>query len=115
MSAPCTSSWNRYDHPRPRQAHTSAQLDGDSEGIFQLSLTRPDAKNAIGRQFLSELTEALTNVTREQSTRCLVVRSTVDGVFCAGADLKERAGMTQQETHEFVSALRATFKQLEVR
>lgn len=42
------------------------------------------------------------------------MRSNVDGVFCAGADLKERAGMTQQETHEFVSLLRGTFKQLEV-
>ncbi len=90
------------------------QLDNESEGIFQLSLTRSDAKNAIGRQFLRELAEALGNVTRERTTRCLLVRSNVDGVFCAGADLKERAGMTQQETHEFVSLLRGTFKQLEV-
>jgi enoyl-CoA hydratase/carnithine racemase len=57
---------------------------------LQVSLTRPQARNAIGRQFLRELVEALTNIAREQTTRCVLVKSGVDGVFCAGADLKVR-------------------------
>ena len=65
-------------------------LEDENEGIFSLALTRPAARNAIGRQLLRELKEALANVRRERSTRCLVVRSEVDGVFCAGADLKVR-------------------------
>lgn len=35
-------------------------------------------------------------------------------VFCAGADLKERATMTHAETLEFVSSLRAAFNQFQV-
>ena len=65
-------------------------LDPPNEGIFMMSFTRPEAKNAIGRQFLRELQECLAQVAQERTTRCLLVRSTVPGVFCAGADLKVR-------------------------
>lgn len=65
-------------------------LDPPNEGIFMMSFTRPEAKNAIGCQFLRELQECLANVAQERTTRCLLVRSTVPGVFCAGADLKVR-------------------------
>lgn len=30
-------------------------------------------------------------------TRCLVIASELDNVFCSGADLKERRGMTREE------------------
>ena len=39
-------------------------LDGEHEHIFSLSLTRPTAKNAIGRQLLSELREAVAMLSR---------------------------------------------------
>ena len=39
-------------------------LDGEHEHIFSLSLTRPTAKNAIGRQLLSELHEAVAMLSR---------------------------------------------------
>jgi methylglutaconyl-CoA hydratase len=87
-------------------------LDGDLEGVSALTLRRPDARNALGRQMVRELAEALDTLRQEPTTRCLVVRSSVPGVFCAGADLKERAGMTQRETVEFVSLLRRTLADL---
>lgn len=95
-------------------------LDGIDEGIFLLSLSRPAARNSIGRQviieandvclkllaplpasrltellsphvqLLRELRECLYTVAQERTTRCVVVRSTVPRVFCAGADLKVR-------------------------
>ncbi|KAL4853751.1 Methylglutaconyl-CoA hydratase [Chlorella vulgaris] len=88
-------------------------LDGIDEGIFLLSLSRPAARNSIGRQLLRELRECLYTVAQERTTRCVVVRSTVPGVFCAGADLKERAGMTQMEAATFVRELREAFAQLD--
>lgn len=60
-------------------------LDGS---IFMLTLNRPDARNAIGRQFLRELKESLDNLVQERSTRCVIIKSSVSRVFCAGADLK---------------------------
>jgi methylglutaconyl-CoA hydratase len=88
-------------------------LDGENEGVFFLSLSRPEARNSIGRQFLRELKECLYTVAQERTTRCVVVRSTVPGVFCAGADLKERAVMSQAETAQFVRELREAMNQLD--
>ncbi|CAL8464530.1 g4065 [Coccomyxa elongata] len=78
-----------------------------------MTLTRHEARNAIGRQLLRELWEAINMVKLERTTRCVVVRSAVPNVFCAGADLKERATMTQQETSEFVTNLRGAFSAVE--
>lgn len=110
-----TTTHHPSDSALTANAHLHVQLeplDGLNEGIFMLSLTRGEAKNAIGRQFLRELQEAVRNLRQEASTRCVVVRSTASGVFCAGADLKERATMSQQEAASFVQDLRATFSAL---
>eukprot|EP00198_Chlamydomonas_reinhardtii_P012449 XP_001701786.1 predicted protein [Chlamydomonas reinhardtii] len=94
--------------------HVSVEpLSGAHEGVSVISLSRPAARNAIGRQLLRELAEALDTVRQERTTRCVLVRSVVSGVFCAGADLKERAGMTQSEAAEFVSRIRRTFSELQ--
>jgi methylglutaconyl-CoA hydratase len=87
-------------------------LDGDLEGVSALTLRRPRARNALGRRLVRELASALDTLRQEPTTRCVVVRSSVPGVFCAGADLKERAAMTQRETVEFVCLLRRTFADL---
>lgn len=47
-----------------------------------------------------------------QGTRVLILASEVEGVFCAGADLKERRGMSGQETGEFLAHLRHTMHTL---
>ncbi|KAK9802600.1 hypothetical protein WJX73_010926 [Symbiochloris irregularis] len=84
-----------------------------SEGIFDLSLKRPKAKNALGRQLLDELLQATHDLMHSTEARCVLLSSKVEGVFCAGADLKERAKMSQTETAVFVSKLRAAFLALE--
>lgn len=44
----------------------------------------------------------------------VILKSTVDKVFCAGADLKERAAMNETEVASFVHGLRTAFTDLEV-
>lgn len=78
-----------------------------------LGLERPDAKNALGRQLLQEVEEALAAVAADLTLRVVVLHSLVPGVFCAGADLKERAGMNQDEATAFVKRLCAAFTALE--
>ena len=65
-----------------------------------LSLNRPAARNAISRQLLAELSHQINSIQNEGengSTRALILASDIDTSFCAGADLKERAGFTQEE------------------
>jgi len=71
----------------------------------------------VNVEFLHKLQELIKNVyVQERSISCFfVLCSTVPEVFCAGADLKERATMTHTETLEFVSSLRKTFGQIQAR
>lgn len=65
-----------------------------------LSLNRPAARNAISKQLLAELNHQVTSIHNEGetgATRALILASEVDSSFCAGADLKERAGFTAEE------------------
>jgi len=89
------------------------RLDGADSGIVMIGLERPEAKNALGRRLLQEINETLAGVADDLSIRVVILHSLVPGVFCAGADLKERAGMSQEEATAFVKKLRSTFTALE--
>lgn len=89
------------------------RLAGDDAGIVLLGLDRPAAKNALGRQLMTEFRQALADLRLDTSVRVVVVHSLVPGVFCAGADLKERAEMSPAETAAFVHGLRSAFTELE--
>ncbi|KAL5014109.1 hypothetical protein ScPMuIL_008379 [Solemya velum] len=82
-------------------------LEGESSGITVFSMCRHSRKNAIGRNFAKKLAEALEAVKFDRNVRALVIRSEVPGVFCAGADLKERIEMKPEEVAPFVGKIRA--------
>jgi methylglutaconyl-CoA hydratase len=88
------------------------RLAGADAGIALLGLDRPSAKNALGRQLLAEFRESLGALRDDPAVRVLIVYSCVPEVFCAGADLKERGGMSPGEAAAFVQDLRATFMEL---
>nr|XP_020643771.1 enoyl-CoA hydratase domain-containing protein 2, mitochondrial isoform X2 [Pogona vitticeps] len=69
-------------------------------------MNRPHARNSLGRVLVEELYETLDVLRFDDSVRVVIVRSNVEGVFCAGADLKERAQMSDTETDHFVQRLR---------
>ncbi|KAI1732642.1 enoyl-CoA hydratase/isomerase domain-containing protein [Ditylenchus destructor] len=79
---------------------------GDCEGIVIGQLDNPKSKNAISRYLLSTLSKAVDELRFDQKARVLILKSTVDGVFCAGADLKERKGLSEEEVRAFSDTLR---------
>ena len=88
-------------------------LLGERAGIVAISMNRPAAKNAISRGLLAAMAEAVSSVRFDRTVRAVIVRSLVPGVFCAGADLKERAKMRPDEVAPFVSRARALMSELE--
>jgi len=58
------------------------------ERIAVLTFERPPL-NAIDGQVVTELAEATAELTADGETRAVVVRSALDGVFMAGADIRE--------------------------
>jgi enoyl-CoA hydratase/carnithine racemase len=60
-----------------------------------LTLNRIEVANAINTQMARELLEFFLQLSEQASDlRCLVVTGAGEKAFCAGGDLKERAGMT---------------------
>src|SRR5206468_13078276 len=77
------------------------------EGIAVLTLARPPV-NALGRQLVEELGEVLKALEADDSLRSLIVAA--EGkAFCAGADLKERQSMSEDDVRRWVPFLGGTF------
>ena len=81
-------------------------LDGKDNGIAVLGLNRPEARNAFGKTLVSQLSDAISTIRKDNKVRVLILRSLVPKIFCAGADLKERMRMESSEVTSFVSTLR---------
>lgn len=64
--------------------------------VVNLTLNRPDARNALSLQMCRELTEAATALAADPEARVVVIRG-AGSAFCAGADLKERKTMSTEE------------------
>lgn len=78
-------------------------------GVAELVLARQEGKNALSDKMLLSLTTAVEEARNDKSVRVLIIHSSVDKVFCAGADLKERLTMTADQVEPFVSRLRDAF------
>ena len=87
-----------------------------STKITQMKLNRHDGKNSFSKQMIFEFSSALEWLKRsvqEGRTNVVIVSSNVPKVFCAGADLKERASMPEGQVAGFVDSLRQAFGLLE--
>eukprot|EP01132_Coremiostelium_polycephalum_P000829 gene829-1036_t len=88
-------------------------LTGEDKGISVISFNRGAVKNAMGKNLIKEFRSHLSEIKFDPNARVVILRSLVDGVFSAGADLKERALMSQTEASQFVNELRSSFTELE--
>lgn len=62
--------------------------DTTADGVRTLTLNRPEARNALSRQLLAELGDAVVAADRDDDVAVIVLTGT-DPAFCAGLDLKE--------------------------
>lgn len=96
----------------PLSAIAKSELNSTSqydEHISVLTLNRGTAKNAISRALLAEMDQHVSSLLTSTTVRTLLIRSSVPGTFCAGADLKERKGMSKPEVDAFLLGLRKVF------
>ncbi|XP_050422466.1 methylglutaconyl-CoA hydratase, mitochondrial-like [Adelges cooleyi] len=96
---------------KPTQEHmqqlvTFDKLTDKDEGIGVIGLKRPWAKNALNKHMADQLLDTIKQINSENDIRVVILRSLVKGIFCAGADLKERLSLHPNEVRERVSDLR---------
>jgi len=80
-----------------------------ADGIAAITLNRPEAMNSISSAMAAELTRACAELVAAPEVRVVVFGAAGERAFCAGADLKERAGMTDADIMRQRPVIRAVF------
>lgn len=88
-------------------------LTGDKQGIAVIELNREKGKNSLNKSLVTKFHKSVDILQHDRSVRVVIIRSLVKGVFCAGADLKERQTLTPTEVTKFVNSLRQLFVNVE--
>ncbi|HEX9182503.1 MAG TPA: enoyl-CoA hydratase/isomerase family protein [Burkholderiales bacterium] len=68
-------------------------------GVATITLNRPESRNALNLAMCEELRAAAERAAADPEVRLVLVRAN-GPVFCAGADLKERQGMSEAQVRE---------------
>ena len=78
-------------------AYETLQLSSGGPHLLVVTLNRPDVLNAINTQMGRDLLDLWTRLIDDfGDLRCVVLTGAGDRGFCAGGDLKERHGMTDE-------------------
>ena len=78
-----------------------------------LTLNRPEVMNSLNFALLQALAAEIEAVRFRADVRVLVVTGAGEKAFCAGADLKERAGLSPEKVREYIYTIRNLFTAIE--
>src|SRR5580692_6591118 len=81
---------------------TTLSIDRPRPHVMLVTLNRPDAANAMNSQCGTDIMTLFEGLNLDGGdTRCVILTGAGERAFCAGADLKERKGMTDEAwTHQ---------------
>lgn len=96
---------------KPTQEHSQElvnieRLTNNDKGIAVIGLNRPWSKNAINKHMVDQLSNIFTQLYNDNDIRVVIFRSFIKGIFCAGADLKERLSLPSSEVGRCVADIR---------
>lgn len=87
----------------------------EKEGpLAWIKLNRLDVHNCLNRELLKSLIEACALLAADREVRLVAIIGAGDKVFCAGADLAERKGMTEGEVIDYVGLINKAFRAVEL-
>lgn len=73
------------------------------------TIDRPDRMNALSRAVVRELGRLAREAAEDPTLRAVIIAGEGDKAFCAGADLKERRSMDEEDVRDFLPLYRASF------
>lgn len=81
-------------------------------GIGYITISRPEALNALSSQVLADLNEVLDQVEKSEEIRVVIVTGAGEKAFVAGADIKEMDLMSPIQAFEYMTFANDTFTRL---
>ncbi len=73
------------------------------------TIDRAERMNALSRATVRQFGELARAAATDDSIRAIVITGAGERAFCAGADLKERKGMDEEDVRDFLALYRAAF------
>jgi len=93
--------------------YKTLKLESAGEHVLVARLNRPEVRNALDTQMARELCELWTRLAEQPGEiRCAVLTGAGERAFCAGADLKERDGMSDADWRAQHEVLERSFAAL---
>ena len=84
----------------PLSSYETLALDTPAEGVLVVRINRPQVRNALSTQTGRDLVDVFTGLAADpHAHRCVILTGEGPHAFCAGVDLKERRGMTDEAWH----------------
>lgn len=87
-------------------------LTKHANDVAMLTIDRPEVANALSLSLLEEMNNVLDQLDNDKQLKCLIVTGAGTKAFCAGADLKERMNMTDEQVVETVQFIGRTANKL---
>jgi enoyl-CoA hydratase/carnithine racemase len=79
------------------QSYETLKLEVRDDHVLLVTFNRPEASNALNTAMGRDMLDLFTGlVAASEPYRCVVLTGAGEKAFCAGGDLKERRGMTQE-------------------
>ena len=78
----------------------------ETEGhVATITMNRPRKHNAMNPELIQGLRDAFARAKADRDVRAVLLTGAGDRAFSAGADLKERAGMSENEVRRYISTI----------
>ncbi len=78
-----------------------------------LTLNRPKAMNSLNFDLLYAIRDEIDELQYDSDVRTVIITGAGDRAFCAGADLKERATLSQNEVKKFIITIRTLLSSIQ--
>ncbi|ROQ89594.1 enoyl-CoA hydratase [Desulfosoma caldarium] len=88
-------------------------LEERRDQVAILTLNRPEVMNSFNFAMLHGLRDKIEALRFDAEIRVVIVTGAGDKAFCAGADLKERATLSDDQVKEFIFTIRNLFTAIE--
>jgi len=85
----------------------------EKDGVAVLTLNRPEVMNSFNFALLNALKEHIDTLRFKADIRVIIITGSGQKAFCAGADLKERATLDEQQVKDFIFTIRDLFTTIE--
>jgi enoyl-CoA hydratase/carnithine racemase len=90
------------------------QVVSERRGPIEIwRLSRPDRMNALSHGMVAGLDAIVARAAADTELRAVVVTGEGARAFCAGADLRERMAMNEDDVRTFLSALSGLFDRID--